>query len=111
MVSEGPLSAQRPHVSCKRDRQHWNLTEEGLGLGTQCVRSGACLSRNLPLGARIPEHRLQARLPLVRMVGAWRRQLCFSMECWLTWLEPPLEIQVVGIACVMDSEQAHPGLT
>lgn len=51
--------------------QHWNLTEEGLGLGTQCVRSGVSLSRNLPLGARIPEHRLQTCLPLICMVGTW----------------------------------------
>lgn len=38
-----------------------------MGLATLCnlteeVRSGVCLSRNFPRGARIPEHRLQTRL-------------------------------------------------
>lgn len=67
----------------------WNLTEEVLGLGTQGVKSGACLSRNLPLGARVPEPRLQTRLHLIRtvgMVGTWWSQLCFPM--------PSLEIQM-----------------
>lgn len=95
MVSEAVCQhVDHVWVGHKWDWQHWNLTEEGLGLGTQCVRSGASLSRNLPLGARIPEHRLQTRLPLICMVGTWCSQLCFSMEGWPTWFEPPLEIQM-----------------
>lgn len=50
MVSEAVCQhVDHVWVGHKWDWQHWNLTEEGLGLGTQCVRSGASLSRNLPL--------------------------------------------------------------
>lgn len=94
MESEGLVSARRARVGCTRDWQHWNLTEEGLGLGTQRVRSGAASLETphweqglLNIGSR--------HVASGPHGGAWKRQLCLSMECWPTWLELSLEIQVV----------------